>query len=209
MHSSDLTFITNENGDSLQSRFASLIKDTQYFDVLVGYFYTSGFHAVSESLESTDKVRILIGISTNRETYDILKKIKSHKEVKDEFSEEVKSELENSDNTQLVEEGILKFTNWLKEGKLEIRAYPEEKIHSKIYIMTFPEEDRDAGRVITGSSNFTRNGLIENLEFNVELKNRSDYEFAKAKFEELWLKGVDVSEKYVETIQQDLSLIHI
>ena len=113
MHSSDLTFITNENGDSLQSRFASLIKDTQYFDVLVGYFYTSGFHTVSESLESTDEVRILIGISTNRETYDILQRIKSHKEVKDEFSEEVKSELENSDNTQLVEEGILKFTNCL------------------------------------------------------------------------------------------------
>lgn len=203
MHSSDLTFITNENGDDLQSRFASLIKDTQYFDVLVGYFYTSGFHAVSESLESTDKVRILIGISTNRETYDLLQKIKSHKEVKDEFSEEVKNELENSDNTQVVEEGILKFTNWLKDGKLEIRAYPEEKIHSKLYIMTFPEEDRDAGRVITGSSNFTRNGLIENLEFNVELKNRSDYEFAKAKFEELWLKGVDVSEKYVETIKND------
>lgn len=64
MHSSDLTFITNENGNDLQSRFASLIKDTQYFDMLVGYFYTSGFHAVSESMESTDKVRILIGISS-------------------------------------------------------------------------------------------------------------------------------------------------
>ena len=172
MHSSDLTFITNENGDDLQSRFASLIKDTQYFDVLVGYFYTSGFHAVSESLENTDKVRILIGISTNRETYDLLQKIKSHKEVKDEFSEAVKTELANSDNTQLVEEGILKFTNWLKEGKLEIRAYPEEKIHSKIYIMTFPEEDRDAGRVITGSSNFTRNGLIENMDV-VQVKYNS------------------------------------
>ncbi len=203
MHSSDLTFITNEKGDDLQSRFASLIKDTQYFDVLVGYFYTSGFHAVSESLESTDKVRILIGMSTNRETYDLLQKIKSHKEVKDEFSEEVKKELEESENKQIVEEGILKFTQWLKEGKLEIRAYPEEKIHSKLYIMTFSEGDRDAGRVITGSSNFTYKGLIENLEFNVELKNRSDYEFAKAKFEELWLKGVDVSEKYVETIEQD------
>ena len=30
----------------------------------------------------------------------------------------------------------------------------------------------DKGRVITGSSNFTKAGLSDNLEFNVELKNR-------------------------------------
>ena len=37
--------------------------------------------------------------------------------------------------------------------------------------MTFKEDDRDKGRVITGSSNFTRSGLMGNLEFNVELKS--------------------------------------
>ena len=57
------------------------------------------------------------------------------------------------------------------------------------------------GRVITGSSNFTEAGLIDNLEFNVELKNRSDYEFGKNKFEQLWKDAVDVSEKYIDTIE--------
>ena len=42
--SSDLTFITNERNKHLLDRFKILIKDTQFFDVLVGYFYTSGFH---------------------------------------------------------------------------------------------------------------------------------------------------------------------
>ena len=50
------------------------------------------------------------------------------------------------------------------------------------------EGDSDKGRVITGSSNFTEAGLQDNLEFNVELKNRSDYDFALAKFNELWAK---------------------
>lgn len=53
--------------------------------------------------------------------------------------------------------------------------------------MSFHKDDRDVGRVITGSSNFTASGLRDNIEFNVELKNRSDYEYAKAKFEELWI----------------------
>ena len=52
---------------------------------------------------------------------------------------------------------------WLQSGKLEIKAYPTENIHAKLYIMTFVEEDRDAGRVITGSSNFTHSGLVITL----------------------------------------------
>ena len=36
--------------------------------------------------------------------------------------------------------------------------------------MTFQEGGPDDGRVITGSSNFTEAGLMDNLEFNVELK---------------------------------------
>lgn len=199
----DLTFITNENGKNLKDRFNTLVKDTRFFDVLVGYFYTSGFHAVYPKLEKTEKIRILIGISTNQQTYNLLQQVKSHKEINDGVGENIRSEMDDSDNNFQVEDGIYKFLEWLKSGKLEIRAYPEEKIHSKLYIMTFEEDDRDVGRVITGSSNFTQSGLVDNLEFNVELKNPSDYEFAKDKFEELWDKGVDVSEKYTETIEND------
>lgn len=203
MVNTDLTFITNEKGKNLKDRFNKLVKDTRFFDVLVGYFYTSGFYAIYPQLEKTERIRILIGISTNQQTYDLLQKVQSHKEIKDEVGENVKVEMEESQNNFQVEEGVYKFLEWLKNGKLEIRAYPEEKIHSKLYIMTFDEDDRDVGRVITGSSNFTQSGLVDNLEFNVELKNPSDYEFAKNKFDELWKKGVDVSEKYTETIEKD------
>jgi len=69
---SDLTFITNKEDKNLQERFKVLIKDSRFFDVLVGYFYTSGFHALYKALEKTERIRILIGISTNRQTYDLL-----------------------------------------------------------------------------------------------------------------------------------------
>ena len=110
-------------------------------------------------------------------------------------------EMENSEDNRNVEEGVSKFIEWLHKGKLEIKAYPSENIHAKLYIMTFVEGDKDVGRVITGSSNFTHAGLIDNLEFNVELKDRADYEFALAKFNELWENAVDVKDKYIETIQ--------
>lgn len=210
MSGSDLTFITNEGGQNLKERFRSLITDTKLFDCLVGYFYVSGFHEIYKSLENTKKVRILIGINTNKDTYDLIKQGEelkqaslqfSHAEVKEEVEGLVTADVEESEDNQIIESGISKFIEWIKSGKLEIKAYPSEKIHAKLYIMTFAEDDRDKGRVITGSSNFSKAGLIDNLEFNVELKMRSDYDFALEKFNELWRDSVDVSEKYVETIQ--------
>ena len=206
----DLTFITNEKDKNLSERFKVLIKDTKFFDVLVGYFYTSGFYAIYKSLEDTEKVRILIGISTNRGTYNLIQKSHittqeslefSHAEAKERFSDTLVEEMGTSEDNHDMEEGVNKFLGWLKSGKLEIKAYPSENIHAKLYVMTFAEGDRDIGRVITGSSNFTQAGFIDNLEFNVELKTRSDYEFAKLKFNDLWKNAVDVSEKYIETIQ--------
>ena len=43
-------------------------------------------------------------------------------------------------------------------------------------------------------------GLQDNLEFNVELKNRADYDFAITKFNELWAVAVDVTKPYEDTI---------
>jgi superfamily II DNA or RNA helicase len=208
--SSDLTFVTNEENQSLKDRFEVLIKDTSFFDCLVGYFYSSGFHAIYHSLENTEKIRILIGISTSRQTFELLENANkpkqqqinfSHAETKQEVEVLVQKEIENSEDNRNVEEGVNKFIEWVGNGKLEIKAYPSQNIHAKLYIMTFKKGDRDTGRVITGSSNFTQAGLVDNLEFNVELKNRSDYDFAKNKFDELWCNAVDVSEKYVQTIQ--------
>jgi superfamily II DNA/RNA helicase len=209
---SDLTFITNDENSSLKERFQTLIKDTAFFDCLVGYFYTTGFHLLYKSLERTEKIRILIGIGTGRETIELINQTRSEeenssdeisfKEASETFIENVKQEMENSEDKKEVEEGVQKFIEWIKTKKLEIRAYPSHNLHAKLYIMTFREEDRDVGRVITGSSNFTRAGLKDNLEFNVELKNRADYQFAKQKFEELWNKSVDVTKKYIQTVEE-------
>ena len=172
----DLSFLTNDQKSTLRDRFEVLIKDTSFFDCLVGYFYISGFHALYKSLEKTQNIRILIGISTNLQTYDLLvsgNKPKqqliefSHAETKEKVEDLIEEEMADSEDRKEVEEGIIKFIEWIRNKKLEIKAFPSQNIHAKLYIMTFYEGDRDTGRVITGSSNFTQAGLIDNLEFNV------------------------------------------
>ncbi len=194
----DLTFIVNEPGKTLKDRFKQLIKDCKYFNCIVAYFRISGFYALWEALEKTEKIRIIVGMGVDKKTYDLL----SVKEVKQEVQRFIEEDMSQSEDHLRVEEGVRKFIEWIREGKLEIRAHPSRRLHAKVYIMTFKEGDRDVGRVITGSSNFTESGLEDNLEFNVELKDRADYEYAKSRFEELWKESVDVTEDFVQTLKE-------
>lgn len=206
-NNSDITFITNEEGQKLRDRFNDLIKHCQAFYSLSGYFYLSGFHQIYKSLENVDKVKILIGIGTDKKTFNVIDKSESemvefHSDsaIKDKSEQLVLEDIENSEDSKEIELSIKKFVEWIQNGKLEIKAYPSKKIHSKLYIFTFINNYIDKGRVITGSSNLTQAGLVDNLEFNVELKNRSDYEFALNKFNELWQQAVDLNENFVLNI---------
>ena len=85
---------------------------------------------------------------------------------------------------------------------MEFRAYPTKNIHAKVYITRYKGDVAEIikGSVITGSSNFSESGLVANREFNVELKNPSDLDFALGQFEELWSQSVDVSQDTIDAI---------
>ena len=63
-------------------------------------------------------------------------------ETKQKIENAVENEMAFSEDNQNVEKGIKKFIEWIKEEKLQIRAYPSQNIHAKLYIMTFREGDR-------------------------------------------------------------------
>lgn len=206
VNATDTMFFTNEPGLKLEDRFKSTLVNVETFDILVGYFRTSGFKALCNEFESIDKIRILIGLSTDKQTVEAYQKSKqldfleSHSNTKDIFSKELEKELYSSEDNYDVEYSIRKFVEFLRSGKLELRAFPSRDLHAKVYISKFRKDDRDYGRVITGSSNFSENGLNSQYEFNVELKNSIDVKYAQEKFDNLWAMSVDLTETYIDTI---------
>jgi len=59
----DLTFFTNEPDRNLYDRFSKVLKyNTQFFDVLLGYFRTSGFYLLYPTMENIENIRILVGL---------------------------------------------------------------------------------------------------------------------------------------------------
>ena len=222
--STDLTFFTNEPKAALVDRFKSTLRAVRYFDVLVGYFRTSGFHQLADSLESVEKIRILVGLNVDQKTFELIDTVRiqtnidftSHKDTSNAAMEAAVTEIDASSDDFLTEYGIKKFIEFLSTDcpnpeedkanggngkKLEFRAYPSGNIHAKVYISRYSEEQVSFGSVITGSSNFSHSGLIGNREFNVELKDKGDVDFALNQFEDLWKDGVDISERFVDTVR--------
>ena len=209
----DLKFFTNEPERDLYSRFAAILKsNTQFFDVLVGYFRASGFFKMYEALEQVEKIRILIGLNVDRYTVKIIDRVNdeakyaaiSTADGKEIIADEIEKEFESAASSAQVEKGVRVFMDWLKSGKLEMRMYTEASIHAKVYIMRKDQEKvpDTFGSVITGSSNFSEAGLVNNLEFNVELKDYADVKFALDKFEELWAQSTDIRDTYIEAVEQ-------
>ncbi|MGA3283810.1 MAG: hypothetical protein ABSD57_05045 [Verrucomicrobiota bacterium] len=92
--SSDLTFITNEPGTNLRDRFGVLLGvNTRYFDCLVGYFSISGFYKLYPALEKVEKIRILVGLQTDRTVYELLQRAKEPGELQRQTSEELEAML--------------------------------------------------------------------------------------------------------------------
>lgn len=213
MAHNDLTFFTNEPDRDLYGRFSNILKsNTQFFDILVGYFRTSGFFKMYKAMESVEKIRVLVGLNVDNYTVKIIDKANNEiayespttKEAKEVFSNSVEKEFNTSETTCEIEQGVRTFIEWLKTGKLEMRMYVDAPIHAKVYIMRkdMSKTPDTYGSVITGSSNFSEAGLLNNLEFNVELKDSRDVDFALEKFEELWVKGVAITEDYIEAVEQ-------
>ncbi len=206
MLQNDLKFFTNEPERDLYSRFSTILKtNTQFFDILVGYFRTSGFFRMYPAMESVKKIRVLVGLNVDKYTLDIIDQAEQPtlKESKEEFSREVEKEFEKCDTSEDVEKGVKKFIDWLKNGKMEMRMYVNAPVHAKVYIMRKdPEKSDYYGSVITGSSNFSESGLVNNLEFNVELRDSADVKFALERFENLWQDAIPIQDAYIEAVEQ-------
>jgi len=198
-------FFTNSENNTLINKFEGLFANNptiDCFDALIGFLRASGYFKLRPFLNNMKKIRILVGIDADK--YIAIANQKGSmfmgiepSDAKNELLESIRHDIEISDYTQEIENGMLQFIDDIATGKLEVRAHPSKKIHAKIYIM-YPHdfsEDVITGGVITGSSNLTGNGLgltkDQQYEFNVLLRDYDDIKFAQDEFEALWKDAVD------------------
>lgn len=199
------SFLTNK--DRLLSDIINgILPKSSSLDVLVGYFYFSGYKLISEKL--IDKhVRILVGLDIDTKISKAIKELdmladynKSRSQLKDDFYKHFVRLFNETDflDCQPKLESFRLFYNKIKEGSLEIRK-TDEPCHAKMYIFDYREEinegGEDPGSVITGSSNLSYEGLAGRVEINARFNDKSSYIDAKAIFNELWEKSIVIADK--------------
>ena len=206
-------FFTNEEGRTLIEKIEGVFahKKIYFLDVLVGYFRASGYFRVRPFVQKSGKIRILVGINIDRlvqEAWDKGLQFGINPAAsRAQFLAALSNDIQKSAYSRPVEEGMIGLVDDIAAEKVEIRIHPSQTIHAKVYI--FREEIKHPhgyGAVITGSSNLTDNGLERNFEFNVELRDDHDIDFATETFNRLWDEGVPVGPEHVQEVKRQTFL---
>lgn len=197
-------FFTNRDGNTLMKEFEGMLENNPQItnlDAVVGFLRASGYFTLRPFLDNINKVRILIGIDVDKYIAHAHQRgelfFGAEEQVKEECLRLLKQDIEQSNYTKQVEDGMLQMVQDMIEGKLELRAHPSKKIHAKFYIL-YPDNfnQHTFGAAITGSSNLSGNGLgigdDKQYEFNVKLTQYDDVAFAKHEFELLWQEAEGV-----------------
>lgn len=199
------SFITNQE-KLLSDIINGILPKSHAVDILVGYFYFSGYKLISENLQDK-KVRILVGLDIDttitKNLYEIDSFVnvnKSRSQIKEEYYGNfvrLFNETDFFDNNAKLE-GFTLFYNKIKNGSLEIRK-TEDPCHAKIYIFDYRDDVNENGEVpgtvITGSSNLSYEGLSGRVEINARFNDKQSHIDASAIFDELWDSSVVIADE--------------
>ena len=201
--------ITNRGENTLKKRLQEYIPHTSALDILVGYFYFSGFHYLKSEFQQTDKIRILVGMGVDEKIVTATKagtqldfSIFTQEEAKKEIVKRARNGFKQAKQTKAEFDGLWDLIQMVSEKKIEIRGYTKEEIHSKMYLLHTPHQ-LVKGSVLIGSSNLSKNGLEGNLEMNALISDERDYEEGKEIFEQLWNESVDIAEMLADDIEKN------
>lgn len=197
-----------------------ILPKTDAVDILVGYFFFSGYYLLSQGL-ADKRLRILVGLDVDTnisKSIQVINTLSENKlslgQLRDKYYQEFVHLFNNSDflDTEEKQKSFTLFYNKIKDGSLEIRK-TEEPCHAKMYIFDYDdnhnEQGEDPGNVITGSSNLSYQGLEGRTEINVRLKDKQNHIDAKKIFNELWETSVPVVDQDTLPEWEDKVIKHI
>ena len=161
------SFITNKDR-LLSDIITGILPKSDAVDILVGYFYFSGYIQLADRL--ADKhLRILVGLDIDtqisnrvREVEELMEWQRIRSKVREEYFNNLVRLINETDNTDTDETIRIfrQFQHKIYNGTLEIRK-TEDPCHAKMYLFAYNsinnENGEQPGDVITGSSNLSNN----------------------------------------------------
>lgn len=198
-------FLANHaGGGNLAKTMNELLEKTSSLDMLVGFFFFSGFGTVADTLRKKPgtTLRVLVGMEAERLCGRVVEtEAAGGGGDSDSIREAYLASLRRAMASESLDEAAFHgrfalFVEMVRDGRLQMRRTRETN-HAKLYLFHVEERHRLLAKQevywITGSSNFSTPGLKTRNELNVGVGDWGG-EKAVEYFEELWNDSVPLTE---------------
>lgn len=189
------SLIDNFSPNTLLAALQELLQQTNSWDVATGTFDIGSLLALDGLWQPVKPIRLLMGDETTRRTRREL--LSSVNRGADEGIEIAKEE-----DDFLALTGVEAIREALRARQIQARIYTRAKFHAKAHILKGKDEAMDYGLI--GSSNFTRPGLMENVELNLLTDEAAQIASLKEWFERLWKDAESVAPELLKVIDRHL-----
>jgi len=163
---------------------------SESIDIATGHFELGAFLALDGEWQKVDKIRLLIGGETSRQTADAIAAALDRSIT-----------FERAEGDPLLT-GAAAVVQAIRDGKIEIRTYREKKFHAKAYI-THGRLSVVGSAALVGSSNFTRPGLTQNVELNVRFGGLEVREL-QAWYDQHWQDSVAIEAELLKVLEHNV-----
>lgn len=170
------------------------------FDIATGFFEIGALLALDGKWQNLEKIRVLMGTETTHRTRQALLAA-----VRTYTTEALDQSIESTKQDNPFLHGVPAVLDGLRTGKIECRIFDRGRFHAKTYI-THAKLEVVGSQALVGSSNFTRPGLTENIELNVQIQSAREVAQLQDWFVTHWNQAKNVTEDVIETVDRHTRL---
>ena len=164
-------------------------------DIASGYFEIGSLLSLDTQWQKLKNIRVLMGNEVTWRTqraFDV-----ALNNIKSGLNQSIESEKEENDFLA----GVPAIVDALQNKKIICKVFREKKFHAKTFI-THGKSDVVGSTALVGSSNFTKPGLEQNVELNVQIKPHAEVELLQQWFEKYWIKSEEISSEILKVIKK-------
>lgn len=216
----------------LKDEINSVLKATEEAKFAVGYLFLSGFNEIINNISHLKELKLIIGGVSNTKTLEEIAEGVARRDELEEAAERLKyqkpAEKKEIINTVMTKIGrsiggleqsgenenmLLSLKDLIASGKVKVKLYTKQRLHSKAYLFKYKKESaeqtRSEGIAIVGSSNLTLSGFKHSTELNVIVRGNENFKELDSWFESIWNNKdecVDFNDKFLSSIDESWAL---
>jgi len=213
----------------LKDEINSVLTATEEAKFAVGYLFLSGFNEVIGNISHLKELKLIIGSVSDTKTLEEIaegvarrdeleeaverlkyQKTSKRKEIISTLKAKIGHNIGGLEQSEENENMLLSLKKLIASGKVKVKLYTKQRLHSKAYLFKYKkeaaEQTRSEGIAVIGSSNLTLSGFKHSTELNVIVRGNENFAQLDNWFKELWEESEPFKKELLSSIDESWAL---